>query len=127
MNIIYEGFFIINELDSRLEKDIENKHITTEYRPKKSHEHLYGERATFAITGYGCDGQNEGYSVTLLSCDNEELVNLFNQIPVPHITLSVSREGRPKDTCNLTFEDYRSNTIIKTVLGGFNGQPVLRR
>lgn len=126
MNIHYEGFFILNDLDSELAKPIQYKHVTTEYRPKETHTHLYGKIANFAIIGYGCDGINEGYKVALLSCEDEELEKLYFNIPVPHITLSISSEGKAKDTCNLNFKDYHNGTIIKGIFGGFCEKPILR-
>lgn len=127
MGVIYEGFFIIDKMDSNLDKDIEFKHITTEFRPTKTHEHLYGTMATFTITGYANNGINEGCSVALKSCDNDELVDLFNNISVPHITLSVSNEGKPVNTKNLNFKDgFNGNTIVHAVFGGFIGKPILR-
>ena len=127
MNVIYEGFFIMDKINSKLAKDIEFKHITTEFRPTKTHEHLYGTMATFAITGYANDSINEGCSVTLKSCDNDELVDLFNNISVPHITLSVSNEGKPVNTKNLNFKDeFNDNTIVHAVFGGFVGKPILQ-
>ena len=126
MNIYYEGFFILNDLDSKLAKPIQYKHATTEYRPKELHTHFYGKTANFAIIGYGCDGVNEGYKVALLSCEDEELEKLYSNIPVPHITLSVSSEGKAKDTRNLNFKDYHDGTIIKAIFGGFCEKPILR-
>lgn len=127
MNILYEGFFIIDEMDSKLDKDIEFKHITTEFRPKKTHEHLYGTNAIFTITGYANDNINEGYSVALKSCDNDELVELFNNINVPHITLSVSNEGKPVSTKKLNFKDeFNDNNVVHAVFGGFVGKPILQ-
>ena len=38
MNVRYEGFFIQEDLQSKLFRDIEYKHVTTEYKPLKTHE-----------------------------------------------------------------------------------------
>ena len=123
MNIIYEGFFVLDTLSSNLEKDIEFKHITTEFKPAKTHEYLYGTEATFVVTGYGNDSVNEGYKVQLVSCDSDELVELYRNILLPHITLSVSKEGKPVNTKNLTFIDSSSLTI-RTKFGGYIGKPI---
>lgn len=125
MRVIYEGFFVIDNLDHELQKDIENKHVTTEFRPANSHEHLYGTEATFIVTGYGNDSVNEGYSVKLAHCDNDELIELYNNIAIPHITLSVSLEGKPVNTANLEFNEHKyDGTTIRCKFGGFIGKPI---
>lgn len=125
MKVIYEGFFVINNLDSTLKKDIELKHITTEFKPNKTHEHLYGQYATFRAIGYGNDGINEGLKVEMVSCENEELKQLFDNIEIPHITLSVSSKGKPINTKNLDF-NQDSNIIIKCKFGAFIGKPIFQ-
>lgn len=132
MNIEYEGFFINEPIVSTLFRDITYKHITTQFRPEKTHPHLYGCKAKFAITGYENDGDNEGLKVQLVSVENEdcaeELQELFKAIPNPHITLSVSEKGKPVNTGKLTMADPVPpyiNTTIVAKFGGFNGEPVL--
>ena len=122
--VVYEGFFCDTPLKGSLEKDILFKHITTEFKPRVSHSELYGKEATFSIKGYGCDGKNEGYLVELAECDDEELVQLFTKIAVPHITLSVSAAGKPVDTAKLSFAGVEPITV-KARFGGYeNGCPV---
>ena len=128
MNIIYEGFFVANTLLTSLEKNIWYKHITTEFRPKITHEYLYGTEAIFEVTGYGNDGNNEGYSVKLIETDSEELKDIYNNIEVPHITLSVSANGKPVNTAKLNFNPINASSvrlIIRTTFGGFNGKDVI--
>ena len=124
MNPIYEGFFIKEDLHGKLAKNIEYKHITTEFKPRHPHEDLYGITARFAITGYGNDDNNEGYLVKLVSCESDELVELFNNISVPHITLSTSIDGKPVNTKNLEFKPFDGG-IITATFGGFLGKPIL--
>lgn len=123
MSVLYEGFFVIDELNHTLKKDIEFKHITTEFKPTKTHEYLYGKEAIFIVTGYGNNNINEGYSVSLISCDNNELIELINNITIPHITLSVSLEGKPVNTAKLDFKPTNSFKI-RTRFGGFIGKPI---
>lgn len=125
-SIIYEGFFIWNDLESKLPKDIRFKHITTEFMPKVTHEHLYGQIATFKVTGYGNDGINEGYKVELIAAqttdrDELKLEELYKKIEVPHITLSTSPEGKPVNTKNLKFEPLADDKpfIVITQFGDF--------
>lgn len=130
MGIIYEGFFVNPKIDliSTLDKDIEFKHITTEFKPAKTHEYLYGKTARFAIVGYGNDYTNEGVKVNLVSCEDNELVDLFDSIFIPHITLSVSNDGKPVNTSKIDFTnnipDYLPE-VIECIFGGFKGSPVL--
>lgn len=125
MSVIYEGFFIRAPLDSTLSKDIEFKHVTTQFRPPICHQNLYGKTARFVITGYGNDGDNEGVSVSLTTAEDAELAELFNSIAIPHITLSVSEKGKPVNTAKLEFADSDSNligSIVEGTFGGFNGR-----
>lgn len=124
MHPIYEGFFIKEDLPSKLDKAIEYKHITTEFKPTRSHKNLYGITAKFAITEYGNDSKNEGYLVNLISCESNELVELFNSISVPHITLSTAIDGKSVNTKNLKFDYFDGGTITAT-FGGFLGKPIL--
>lgn len=135
-NIIYEGFFIIDELHGNLEKDIQFKHITTEFRPKVTHEHLYGTEATFMVDGYANDNINEGLSVYLKSCNSNELKEIIidkiynGDIKIPHITLSVSATGKPINTSKLNFSQFHPNDeyLIHTKFGGFNGkEPIFNK
>lgn len=124
MNIIYEGFYIPGDLPSTLDRNIEEKHITTEYKPEKPHKHLYGLTAQFEIIGYGNNGQNEGYKVALrkIFADSEqeaELREIFNQIPLLHITLSVAKGAKPVNTRYLDFSPVEGKTIIG-IFKGFN-------
>lgn len=127
MRIIYEGFFVNPnvELHSVLDKDIEFKHITTEFKPAKTHEHLYGKMANFVVKGYGNDDVNEGILVGISSSEDGELDELFNNIGVPHITLSVSNEGKPVNTSKLDFNQPIPSELdgqtIQCTFGGFTG------
>lgn len=123
MSIIYEAFFVQDDLKSKLNNDIQHKHITTEFRPSKTHEHLYGQQAIFRVVGYGNDGINEGYSVNLVSCESDELRELYETISIPHITLSISPEGKAVNTKNLDFRSANEFTVL-TKFGGFLGKPV---
>jgi hypothetical protein len=124
--VVYEGFFIECPLKSSLEKDIADKHITTEFRPVKSHPELYGTKATFRIIGYGNDGTNEGYKVSLLSVcapkeQEEQLRAIYDKVKVPHITLSVSANGKPVNTGKLDFSLPCEKKVVEAVFDGFFG------
>lgn len=121
--VIYEAFFIQDNLESKLSNDVEYKHITTEFRPSKTHEHLYGKMATFNVYAYGNDDINEGYAVKMISCDDNELWEIYNGVDIPHLTLSTSAEGKPINTVKIEFE-FIDNFTITTKFGGFIGRPI---
>ena len=123
--MMYEGFFVYDRLTGRLARDISNKHVTTEFRPAKSHESLYGKRAIFRVIGYANDGKNEGYKVELVSCEARELEDLYKAIPVPHLTLSVSEDGKPVNTARLNFQPIKYSFEIQAVFGGFTPEGVV--
>lgn len=106
INIYYEAFFIKDiSLNGVLANDIDNKHITTAFMPEVRYPELYGKTARFKVVGYANDETNEGYKVELVSVEDERLRALYEDIPVPHITLSISDDGQAKDTCDLKFEN----------------------
>ena len=94
----------------------------------------------FNVIGYGNDGKNEGLLVELVSveipdindifCDVHEMYLLAKSIPVPHITLSVSKDGKPVDTGKLNFDqpipdEFKDQIIIGT-FGGFINKPYFK-
>lgn len=100
-----------------LEKDIQDPHITFEYRPEKVDQSLFGKKIHIKIVGYGNNGQNEGLNVQLES-DDPSVQAMIDQIEVPHITIAVSREGKPVNTKNLDFEAIHSIKMEGTY-GGY--------
>lgn len=121
---LYEGFFF--ELDEdelmyspwskpKLENRIDTPHITVYYKPSELHEHYYGKRGLFELYEYGCDDKNEGYKVRYIKSDSIDVPWLFNLVDIPHVTISVSDDGKPKDTKNLDFkpcEIYRYEAVF---------------
>lgn len=86
----------------RLERPVRAPHVTFVYRPERVDTRLFGREVTVRVTGYGNDGRNEGLRVELVT-DEPALEALARAISLPHITLSVSRKGRPVDTAGLAF------------------------
>ena len=103
--------------DSRLYRDVLYPHITFQYAPQTVHEDLFGEKAGFRVVGYGNNGQNEGLFVEWLS-GSSGLKQLFDEIQVPHITLSYAENGRAVNTRYLDFEPVTPFNI-SGVFGGF--------
>lgn len=109
---IYIGCFVSPEelfkkVDSLrrgpLYRSIQAPHVTFAYKPRQVDDSLFGEIVEITINGYGNDGYNEGVSVSLTST-NPVIRELYKEIAMPHITLSVSRDGKPVDTRFLDFE-----------------------
>lgn len=85
-----------------LERVIEIPHVTFAYKPEEVDEKLFGEKILVRAVGYANDGENEGIRVEIFS-ENAQISKMAEQIPVPHITLSVSDSGQPVNTCFLRF------------------------
>lgn len=124
---VYVGCFIpykllqekIHEIDCvHLERMIKDPHITFVYKPTEVDEKLFGEKIKIIITGYGNDGKNEGVKVRLES-DNPQIDEMIRKIEVPHITLSVSRTGKPVATRYLSFSPIEEITLTGTY-GGYD-------
>ncbi len=114
---LYEGVFVRPEAvtsglrDRRpLENAVRFTHVTVLYKPSSTHEALYGERVRITVTGYASDGDNEGVRVTMHTGD-PALRQLLDAVPVPHITLSVSRGGAAVNTARLAFQPTEAYTV----------------
>ena len=132
-NFIYTGvFFNKEELlkkveflgEERLERVIADPHVTFAFRPKTVDTSLFGEKVTVEAVGYGNNGKNEGLVVTLKS-NNSKIMEMSKVIPVPHITLSVSADGKPVDTWALAFLEMKEPFIIEGTFGAFTPEGVV--
>ena len=108
-----------------LEKEIDSPHVTFGFRPETIDESLLGETVTVTVNGYGVNAENEGVSVELHS-DNPKLQAEFEKIEVPHITLSVSKEGKAVNTRYLDFKPVKPFSFTMTY-GGFLKKPKRKR
>lgn len=88
---------------SPLAKLIACPHITFSYKPEFVDESLFGEKLIVRAVGYGNDGRNEGLKVELVSA-SPKLAEAFQNIAVPHITLSISNDAEPVNTRYLVFD-----------------------
>ena len=131
MNYIYTGIFFTGLFNNpningkemgTLERQIEHPHVTFKYKPDFVDESLFSEEVTVTVTGYGNDGNNEGLLVEIHS-DNQKIMKLAKEIAVPHITLSVSAQGKPVDTRYLEFEPIEHFELVGTFGGFINGKP----
>ena len=101
----------------RLGRLIRHPHVTFAYRPESVDEGLFGTPVTLRVTGYGCDGKNEGFRVEVLT-DCAPLAQQAAAIEVPHITLSVGVEEQAVNTRWLVFAPVEPFEI-ESVYGGY--------
>ena len=121
----YVGIFIPAEevyaatenVGARLQKRIQHPHITFAYRPEEVDESLFGEEVTIRVFAYGSDAQNEGVKVDICT-DNAKIQEAFGKIEVPHITLSISEDGKAVNTRFLDFKNIEPFTL-KGRFGGY--------
>lgn len=98
-----------------LAKTISNPHVTFVYKPEEIDESLFGSIVKVRIIGYGFNEENEGLHVDVRT-DNDALEKMITEIPVPHITLSISENGAAVNTRYLAFYE-----IEPVELTGFFG------
>ena len=103
-----------------LEREIRTPHVTFVYQPKQVDDTLFGQPVDITIDGYGNDGYNEGVAVTL-TAENPAIMELYEEIDVPHITLAVSQEGKPVDTWDLDFEPVEP-LHIRGIFGAYTAK-----
>lgn len=130
-NVIYTGVFVNNkDLERLLEehgvqriklwREIPNTHVTIQYRPEQVDESLFGNPVDVRVVGYGVNAQNEGLLVEI-ACANEEVQKLCKQIEVPHITLSVSKAGKPVNTRYVRFQPIQNPFTLSGVYEAYRG------
>ena len=109
---LYEGgFFSLQDIYSipfikeqeRLSQTIEFPHITFAYKPEVFHTKLLGQAISVNAVAYGNDGLNEGLKVELVTA-SPELAVLFEEIEIPHITLSIATGAKAVNTRFLDFK-----------------------
>lgn len=133
MKIIYQGFFLDknsvdklisfsqNNSKETLEKIVDDAHITFEFKPDVFFPNdLLGTFSTIQVVGYGNDGENEGFQVSI----PKEFMEFYKGSKTPHITLSISSTGKPLNTNNLLFEKIEEPFTIEGRFGLFTNQGV---
>ena len=103
-----------------LEREIQTPHVTFAYQPRQVDDSLFGQPVDITIDGYGNDGYNEGVAVTL-TAENPAILELYEEIDLPHITLAVSRDGASADTRYLDFEPVEP-VHIRGVFGAYTAR-----
>ena len=134
MKYIYTGvFFDAAELSEKFDKYvgketlsniIKNPHVTFTFRPSSVDTCLLGKPVCFNVTGYACDGKNQGLSVEV-SLIHAGLSSEYQTIKHPHITISVSEDGKPVDTGKLCFTPLSESFEIVGKYGVFTDTGIL--
>ena len=129
---IYTGAFIDQRIllgavksikGDRLAKLIEFPHVTFQFKPETVPTPLFGEKVYVRVVGYGNDGKNEGLKVEAFAA-NPLLADMINEIPVPHITVSTSADGKPVDTAKLNFHRVEP-FFMEMTFGGYTPEGVV--
>lgn len=125
MKVLYTGcFFDYFELQAILDetlscprkalsKTIPAPHITFSYRPDEIPWELIGEEVLVRATGYASDKENEALLVEFVYA-SKALKHLVKSISVPHITLSISPEGKAVNSSKLHFKPISPFTLSGT-------------
>ena len=109
-----EDEYRLRRIGSPLDKPIEHLHVTVQYKPKNPHRHLFGEKVSVQVIGYNKSQKNEGLQVRVRALGNPELQELLDQIPLPHITLSIAHNAKAVDTRYLPFEPIEPIELMGT-------------
>lgn len=102
----------------RLYRTIAHPHVTFAYRPESVPAELFGLSVTVKAVGCGNDGENEALLVEFAELP-PALKPLADEIPVPHITLSVSEDGQPVNSRYLDFRPI-APFFLTGVFGGMD-------
>lgn len=114
-----EFYKLITNVGKRLDKLITEPHVTFKYKPEVVDTSLFGEQAIIRLIAYGNDNINEGFKVEV-QLENQKLQEMYNKILIPHITASISNDGKAVNTAFLHFEDLNKPIEINAT---FNGVP----
>lgn len=132
-NIIYAGVFfdfadveaaVSQKGGATLEKEIALPHVTLAFRPSdedmRKLQGLLGKEVEVKLDKFAYNNRNAGFRVSIVTPNS--VVEGFLKGKLPHITTSVSAEGRPVDTPKLfdgSFEGVNSVQMTNTqILSG---------
>lgn len=127
-DLIYTGIFLGTIIPGVLERQITRQHVTHLYKPKPERVNpaFFGKLVFINVIGYANDGNNQGYLVSLTTSD-EALQQELDKIKTPHITISVSKDGKPVDTRNLDFAPINGALLVGTYGGYYSDGSVSTR
>ena len=110
------GEWAAAQCGERLYRTIANPHVTFAYRPEKIPYEAFGTPVEVTVVSYGCDGENEAFGVELGDLP-QVLLPLAQQIAVPHITISVSKRGKPVNSRYVSFAPIKP-FVLQGIFGG---------
>ena len=122
----YEGIFfegetvnIIHSLEpKKLAKTNDELHCTFKYHPTNEEifNEIVGKTFELYIIGYGNDGQNSGFEISLPEELKEYYINYEEKDPTalktPHITVSLAENAKAANTKNLEFKPLEKTIKI---------------
>lgn len=122
--IIYAGiFFDLATVEAAvgqnggvvLEKEITLPHVTLAFRPSNEDmqklQLLLGKEVEVSLDEFAYNNRNAGFRVSVITPDS--VVSNFLKGKLPHITTSVSQEGRPVDTPRLFDESFEGINFVQ--------------
>lgn len=98
---LWFGLFIEKPFTGDLANEIEHQHITFGYKVTPPDGIDWEAEYPIVVIGYANDGTNEGYCCEF----PPELDEMYFGTDMPHITVSVSDDGKPVNTQYLDFEE----------------------
>ena len=118
--VIYYGIFLEGKKlpEPKLSRKMENPHVTMVFRPTEHQaipEDVLGTRVQVVITHEGCDEKNHGYKVMVPL----HIWKYYKNDATPHLTISISEDGKPVDTANLEWEKLAHPIFVEGVIRAF--------
>ncbi len=122
----YEGIFfdenavdVIHSLETKkLDKINDEIHCTFKYHPNDNEifNDIVGKEFEVYLVGYANDGKNSGFEISFSSDLKSYYINYDEENPemlkIPHITASLAKEAKAKDTKNLNFKPLKNPVKI---------------
>lgn len=101
---------------NRLENVNDKIHVTFCYHPTNLEifDKIVGNSIKVKLIGYGSDVNNSGFKVKFSNKYNKYYQNYDsnNKLKIPHITASLSKDGKASDTKNLIFHKINTVTLV---------------
>ena len=115
---IYWGVFLGREQipEPSLARPVESPHVTFGFRQPFPLE-LLGQSCDIHYIGYADDGDNQALAVSL----PDWVQSYYGGAEQPHITISVSEQGKPVNSANLDFESIAEYEAMETGIFGYYG------
>ena len=129
--ISYQGIFFegetVNIIHSLEECQLpivnDEIHCTFKYHPTEEElfDDVVGKEVEIELIGYACDGKNSGFQIELSPDITGYYINFDEDNPtklkIPHITTSLAKGAKAKDTKNLNFKPLLNPYKIKGKFG----------